>query len=83
MQNIRLTPTKVHVAKETLNRSKAVIKECLYRYAIASYDLVVAKIARQIQIKNSPKFDNCFVEFGHIPHNFFITSLNCKFAGRK
>ena len=34
------------------------------KYVIVTYELAVAKIARQIQIQNSPKFDNCFAEFG-------------------
>ena len=34
------------------------------KYVIVTYDLAVAKIARQIQIQNSPKFDDCFIEFG-------------------
>ena len=28
--------------------------------------LAVAKIARQIQIQNSPEFDDCFIQFGQI-----------------
>ena len=28
------------------------------------YNLACAKIARQIQIEESPKFDNCFIQFG-------------------
>ena len=47
--------------KETLKRSHAVAKECEVKYAIVIYDLAVAKIARQIQIQNSPQFDDCFI----------------------
>ena len=50
--------------KETLKRSQAVAKECGDKYVIVTYDLAVAKIARQIQIQNSPKFDDCFIQFG-------------------
>ena len=51
--------------KETSKRSQAVVaKECGDKYAIAKYDLAVAKIAKQIQIQNSPKCDDCFIQFG-------------------
>ena len=50
--------------KETLKRSQAVAKECGDKYVIVTYDLAVAKIVRQIQIQNSPKFDDCFIQFG-------------------
>ena len=48
--------------KETSKRSQAVVaKECGDKYAIVKYDLAVAKIAKQIQIQNSPKCDDCFI----------------------
>ena len=50
--------------KESLKRSHAVAKEGADKYAIVTYDLAVAKIARQIQIQNSPKFDDWFLQFG-------------------
>ena len=55
MQNIRLPPTREDVVKETLKRSQAVANECGDKYAIVTYDLAVATIARRIQIQNSPK----------------------------
>ena len=64
MKNIRLPPTRQDVVKETLKWSQAVAKECGDKYAIVTYDLAVAKIARQIQTQNSPKFDECFIQFG-------------------
>ena len=64
MQNIRLPPTKEDVVKEILKRSQAVAKECGDKYAIVTYGLAVAKISRQIQIQNSPKFHYCFIQFG-------------------
>ena len=63
MQNIRLPPTRKDVVKKTLKRSEAVAKECGDKYAIVTYSLAVAKITRQIQIQNSPKFDDCFIRF--------------------
>ena len=49
--------------KETLKRSQAVAKECGDQYTIVIYNLAVAKIVRQIQIQNSPKFDNFFIQW--------------------
>ena len=48
--------------KETLKRSQVVAKECGDKYTIVIYNLAVAKIARQIQIQNSPKFDDFFIQ---------------------
>ena len=70
MKNNRLPPTKEDVVKETLKSSQAVAKECGDKYAIVTYDLAVAKIARQIQTQNSPKFDDCFLQFGQF-HTIF------------
>ena len=50
MQNTMLPPTREDIVKETLNRSQAVAKECGDKYAIVTYGLAAAKIARQIQI---------------------------------
>ena len=50
MQNIKLPPTREAIIEETLKRSQADAKECVDKYAIVTYDLAVAKIARQIQI---------------------------------
>ena len=33
------------------------------KYVVVTYELAVAKTARQIQVQNSPKCDNCFAEF--------------------
>ena len=66
LQNIRLPPTREDVVKETLKRLQTVAEECGYKYTIVTYDLAVANIARQIQIQNSPKFDDCFIQFGQL-----------------
>ena len=50
--------------KETLKRSQTVAEKCNDKYAIVTYALAVAKISKQIHIQNSPKFDDCFVQFG-------------------
>ena len=58
MQNISLPPTREDVVKKTLKRSPPTAQEYGDKYAIATYDLAVAKIAIQIQIHNSPEFDD-------------------------
>ena len=66
MQNIRLPPTTEDIVKEPLKRSQAVVKKCGDEYAIVTYDLAAAKVARQIQIQNSPEFDDCCIHFGQV-----------------
>ena len=54
-------------------RSQAVAKECGDKYAIVTYGLAAAKVARQIQIQNSSKL---FHKVRSIPHNFIIIFIN-------
>ena len=46
MQNIRLPPTRENVVKESVEGSQSFAKKCGDTYAIVTYDLAVAKIAR-------------------------------------
>ena len=46
MQNIRLPPTRENVVKESVEGSQSFAKKCGATYAIVTYDLAVAKIAR-------------------------------------
>ena len=78
MQNIRLPPTRKYVVKEILKRSQAFAKECSDKNAIVTYDLAVAKIARQIQIQNSPKFDESFIHFGQFHTILSLFPSICK-----
>ena len=73
MQHIKLPPTRNDVVKETLRRSQIVASECNEPYALVTYDLAVAKIAKQIQATEKPLFDNVFIMFGsfHIEMSYF------------
>ena len=74
MQHIKLPPTRNDVVKETLKRSQTVaVEECGEKYALVTYDLAVAKIAKQIQASDSPDFDNVFIMFGsfHTEMSYF------------
>ena len=73
MQHIKLPPTRNDVVKETLMRSQIVASECNEPYALVTYDLAVAKIAKQIQATEKPLFDNVFIMFGsfHIEMSYF------------
>ena len=64
MKNIQFLPTGDAVVMQTLKISQEVVKECGDAFALVSYDLAVAKIARQIQLEREPEFDDCFVMFG-------------------
>ena len=58
---------------ETLLRSQEISRACQGKFAIVSYDLLIAKVAKQIQATESPKFDNVFIQFGqfHTEYNIF------------
>ena len=73
MQHIKLPPTRNDVVKETLMRSQIVASECNESYALVTYDLAVAKIAKQIHATEKPLVDNVFIMFGsfHIEISYF------------
>ena len=54
MKHIQLPRTRFDVVKETLKRSQEVSKECGQRYTIVTYDLAIAKIAKQLQSEEAP-----------------------------
>ena len=64
MDNLKLPPTRHDVVAETMRISQRVATECKEQFAIVHYDLAVAKPAKQIQIQESPMYDNVFVCFG-------------------
>ena len=49
MKLIPLPPTRTDVVKETLIRSIKVSEECRSRHTIVTYDLAIAKVAKQIK----------------------------------
>ena len=63
-ENITLPPTQINVVLETLKVSQRVAAECGQVYAAVTYDLAIAKPAMQIQVEESPRFDNLFTCFG-------------------
>ena len=73
MQHIKLPPNRNDVVKETLRQSQIVASECNEPYALVTYDLTVAKIAKQIQATEKPLFDIVFIMFGsfHIEMSYF------------
>ena len=73
MKSIRLPPTRNDVVKETLRRSQILAHECNEDHALVTYDLAVAKIAKQIQDAEKPQFDNVFIMFGsfHTEMSYF------------
>ena len=75
MQHIKLPPNRNDVVKETLRQSQIVASECNESYALVTYDLTVAKIAKQIQATEKPLFDIVFIMFGsfHIEMSYFIS----------
>ena len=73
MKPILLPPTRIDVVKETLRRSTELTNECGAIYTIVSYDLAIAKLAKQIQSIEHPLIENTFIQFGqfHTECNIF------------
>ena len=65
MENLNLPPTRLDVVAETLNISQRAANECgeRYMYVVVHYDLAITKPAMQIQVTESPKYDNIFISF--------------------
>ena len=70
---INQSPTSATVVKEMMKRAQQLAVECEKREFILTYDLAIAKIAMEIQIEETPTFDNIFVTLGsfHIEMTFF------------
>ena len=73
LKPIPLPPTRTDVVKETLNRALKIAEECGDDHALVTYDLAVAKIAKQIQDTEQPLYDKVFIMFGsfHVEMSFF------------
>ena len=73
MDHIQFPPTSTSTAVETLRRPQQVGKECGQYYITVTYDMSIAKIAKQIQSEEAPTFDNVFIMFGslHIELAYF------------
>ena len=75
MKHIQLPPNRVDVVRETLKRLQVVSRECRQMYTIVTYDLAIAKIAKQIQSEDFPQFDDVYIMFAafHIILNIFFS----------
>ena len=53
--------------------SQKVSAECRSKYIIITYDLAIAKVAKQVQCEEYPTFNSIFVMFGrfHVEQNVF------------
>lgn len=73
LPQINLSPTSYSVVHETLVCAQKIAKECNQPQIIVSYDLAIAKMAMQIKMTETPKFDNIFINLGafHIQMAFF------------
>ena len=70
---INQSPTSTTVVKETMKSSQQVTVECGKREIALTYNLAIAKMVTEIQIEETPTFDNIFVTPGsfHIKMTFF------------
>ena len=64
VRNIQLPPTRDDVIRQTLKISQEVATDCGDEFALVTYDLACVKMASHIKIEESPKSDNCFIQFG-------------------
>ncbi|XP_072754742.1 uncharacterized protein [Anoplolepis gracilipes] len=74
LPQINLSPTSsFSVVHETLLYAQRIAEECNQQQIIVSYDLAIAKMAMQIKMTETPKFDNIFINLGafHIQMAFF------------
>ncbi|KMQ91148.1 hypothetical protein RF55_9017 [Lasius niger] len=73
LPQINLSPTSYSVVHETLVCAQKIAKECNQPQIIVSYDLAIAKMAMQMKMTETPKFDNIFINLGafHIQMAFF------------
>ena len=73
MPNMKEPITSLAVVRQTLETTQKCAEECNQEYGIVTYDLNAAKPAMQIQVTESPRFDNVFIMLGafHIEMTFF------------
>ena len=77
MKHIPLPSTRDDVIKETMARSLQIANACGENFAIVSYDLLMAKQAKKIQVEETPLFDNLFIQFGQFhTMQFMLGSLS-------
>ena len=78
---IQLPPTRIDVVKETMHRSQILAEQCGQNYALITFDLAIAKIAKRIQSEETTTFDNRFILFGSFhPDMSFFSSLGIKWT---
>ena len=70
---INQSPTSHSVVLETMKRPQQLAKESKIKEIAVTYDLAIAKVAMQIQAKESPRFHNLFIAMGtfHLEMAFF------------
>ena len=82
MQHIPFPPARTDVVKETIVQSKRVSEECGSTFAIITYDLAIAKIAKKIQNEEPDEFKDVFIMFGAFHIEGSIFSANGKLIER-
>ena len=73
LPHISLSPTQHSIVADTMNRSLIVAMEAGKTSIAVTYDLAIAKVAKQIQSQESPKYDQLFINIGafHMELAFF------------
>lgn len=70
---VNMPPTSYDVVYETMTLSQKIADYCQQPEIIVSHDPAIAKMALRLQLTESPKFDNLFINLGgfHIQMAFF------------
>ena len=76
MRHIPFPPTRTDVVKEKIVQSKMLSEECGSNFAVITYDLAIAKIAKKIQNEEPDEFKNVFIMFGYIEGSIFLLLVN-------
>ena len=64
MKTITLPPTRADIVRETVIQPEKISAEFESKYTTITYDLAIAKVAKQIQCEEYPTFDSILVMFG-------------------
>ena len=74
LKQINESPSSTSVVVEALKRSQKVAEECNKYIISVTYDLVIPKVAMQLQAEEKPTYDNVFIHLGpfHITCAFFF-----------
>ena len=78
MQHIPFPPTRTEAVKKTIVQSNRVSEECGSTFAVITYDLAIAKIAKKIQNEEPDELQDVFLCLMHftLREAYFLLLVN-------